>query len=175
MSRHDERAHGLACARGGRTSRVDDVCCDVLWGDLWRDGHLWYDMLNLHRMVSPDAYCPRLVVHTCATKDSLMSEVMIVLFPTTSVLLLGVNTSSTSQLFEQRLAVANQENANISPHGLLECRARLCAWLLVLSNVGRRRSCAEKRHVHAPESALTSTRHPCSATTDMYGSESSDL
>ena len=40
---NNERYTGLR----PRTARINDICGDILRCNLWRDGHLWYDVLHL--------------------------------------------------------------------------------------------------------------------------------
>lgn len=67
------------------TAGVDDVSSHVLWGDFRWDGDLRDDVLNLER-VSRREEGEGGGGRACATKASLMRDVMMVLFPTPSVL-----------------------------------------------------------------------------------------
>lgn len=78
------------------TAGIDDVSGNVLRGDLWGNGDFWDDMLDLWEEVWSWMEAPSLSQckavgtrqgnrrHTRGTKDSLMSDVTMVLFPTPS-------------------------------------------------------------------------------------------
>ena len=66
------------------TTGIDDVSGHILWCDLGRDGDLRNDVLNLG-WVSGREEVQRRGGRACATKVSLIRDVMMVLFPTPSI------------------------------------------------------------------------------------------
>ena len=72
------------------TTRIDDVSCHVLRGDFWGNCDLRDDVLYLEWVSWGTESKGRGTRRACATKASLMRDVMIVLFPTPSICMVSV-------------------------------------------------------------------------------------